>query len=138
MPLFEGMDQALVRLSQSKFELYIVSSNSKRNVERFLASRGILGEFKAVYGGAGLFNKDQLIRRVLKSNHLSPKSTVYVGDEVRDIEAAKRVDMPVIAVSWGYNTEKLLLQHQPTVLARSPQQLADIIIGWDEINLTEV
>ena len=136
IPLFEGMDQALARLNQAKYELFIVTSNSTRNVERFLASRGILGEFKKVYGGAGLFKKSRLIKKVLKSNRISHESAVYVGDEVRDIEAAKLVDMPVIAVSWGYNTEQLLLQHQPTVLARTPEQMADIIIGWDENNLT--
>ena len=136
VPLFEGMEEALARLNQAKYDLYIVTSNSTRNVERFLASRGLAGEFKKVYGGAGLFKKSRLIKRVLKSNRLSHETTVYVGDEVRDIEAARLVEMPVIAVSWGYNTEQLLLQHQPTVLARTPQQLTDIIIGWDENNLT--
>lgn len=131
VPLFEGMNETLSRLASAKYELFIVTSNSTHNVERFLTIRGILPYFKGVYGGAGLFKKQSLIKRVLRLNALNPSDTIYVGDEVRDIEAAKSLNMPIIAVSWGYNTEQLLLQHSPTVLARTPKQLADVIIGWD-------
>lgn len=130
VPLFDGIDEALTRLHQAGFELYIVSSNSTHNVERFLTIRGILADFKKVYGGVSLFKKDRTIKRVLKLNGLDKSEVIYVGDEVRDIEAAKAINMPVIAVAWGYNTQHLLLQHQPTVLVHTPKQLADIIIGW--------
>ncbi len=132
VPLFEGIDEALARLRRAQYELFIVTSNSTKNVEKFLSTKGILSEFKAIYGGASLFNKQSLIKRLIKDNKLKISSTMYVGDEVRDIEAAKLLNMPIIAVSWGYNTEQLLLQHKPTILARTPKQLADVIIGWDD------
>ncbi|MGH7233862.1 MAG: HAD hydrolase-like protein, partial [Candidatus Saccharimonadales bacterium] len=132
IPLIDGMDEALAKLHAAKFEMFIVTSNSKRNVERFLSIRGVLGDFKAVYGGAGMFSKQRLIRKALKQNRLAPGSVVYVGDEVRDIESAKAINMPIIAVTWGFNTEQLLLQYQPTLIARTPKQLADAIIGWGD------
>jgi phosphoglycolate phosphatase len=131
IPMFEGMDQAIARLRNAKFEMFIVTSNSKPNVERFLSRQGILGDFKAIYGSAGIFDKQRLIKKAMRLNRLSPNTAVYVGDEVRDIEAAKDLNMPIIAVTWGYNTEQLLLQHRPTKLAREPRQLADVLIGWD-------
>ena len=132
VPLFAGMDEALGRLKRADYELFIVSSNSTRNVEQFLTIRGISSEFKGVYGGAGLYKKQRLIKKVMKLNALNAAAVIFVGDEVRDIEAAKLLNIPVIAVSWGYNTEQLLLQHQPTILARTPKQLADVIIGWND------
>jgi phosphoglycolate phosphatase len=130
IPMFAGMDQAISRLRNAKFELFIVTSNSTNNVERFLSSQGMLDDFKAVYGGAGMFSKQRLIKKAMKINRLSPNTAIYVGDEVRDIEAARELKMPVVAVTWGYNTEQLLLQHQPNVVAREPKQLADVIIDW--------
>ena len=132
VPLFAGMAEALARLSSAKYEMYIVTSNSTKNVEKFLSIRGILPNFKAVYGGAGLFKKQRLIKKVLKENSLEAEAAIYVGDEVRDIEAAKLIGMPAMAVTWGYNTEQLLLQHQPTILVRSPKQMADAIIAWGD------
>ena len=130
IPLFDGMGEALFKLYSENYELYIITSNSKNNVERFLSEKGILTYFRGVYGGAGLFNKQRLIKKVLKTSRLDAKSTIYVGDEVRDVMAAKTLNMPVIAVTWGYNSEQLLLTCQPTIIVRSPEQLSRVIVGW--------
>ncbi len=131
IPLFEGMGQAIARLSDAKFELFVVTSNSTSNVERFLSNHGILDDFKAIYGGAGMFSKQRLIKKAMKLNRLSPNTAIYVGDEVRDIEAAKELKMPVVAITWGYNTEQLLLRHHPTLVARNPKQMVENIIEWN-------
>lgn len=130
IPLFTGMDQVLKELAAQKFELYIVSSNSTANVERFMLEKGLLPYFKRVYGGAGLFDKARLIKKVLKAENLAPSTVVYVGDEVRDIEASKQVGMPCVAVAWGYNSADLLIKYSPTVIVRSPKQLLNVLSQW--------
>lgn len=130
VPLVSGMDEVLKRLNAENYEMFIISSNSRSNVEHFLAAKGIAGYFKNVYGGSGLLDKARVIKRVLKANNLKPDAVIYVGDEVRDIVAAKQVNMPCIAVSWGYNSEELLLRYSPTILARDPMQLANVISEW--------
>lgn len=124
------MEEALFKLYSENYDLYIITSNSKKNVERFLGEKGILTYFRRVYGGAGLFNKQRLIKKVLKNSRLDAESTIYVGDEVRDVVAAKALNMPVIAVTWGYNSEQLLLTYQPTIIVRRPEQLSRVIAGW--------
>lgn len=42
------------------------------------------------------------MQQALKEVGLEPQQCVYFGDADRDIEAAKRVNMPSVAVSWGY------------------------------------
>lgn len=130
IPLFPGMEATLKQLHDQKFELFIITSNSRSNAERFLIEKGILQYFKKVYGGVGLFDKSKVIKRVLKDNRLNPSEAVYVGDEVRDIEAARSIEMPIVAVTWGYNSEKLLVDHSPTVVVRSPEQLASVVVEW--------
>jgi phosphoglycolate phosphatase-like HAD superfamily hydrolase len=53
---------------------------------------------------------------------------VYVGDEVRDIEAARKSGINCISVSWGFNTKELLQKHSQTVVS-SPTELLQAIKG---------
>jgi len=130
VPMFPGIDNLLANLVKENYHLYIISSNSTKNVEKFLLQKGLIRYFIKVYGGAGLFDKAKLIAKLIKKEALDLDSCVYVGDEVRDIDAAKKLNIPCIAVSWGYNSDSLLAEANPMVVARDPKQLENIIIEW--------
>ncbi len=49
-----------------------------------------------------------------------------MGDETRDIEAAKKSKIKIVAVTWGFNSSNVLAQHQPDFLIDIPQQLTEI------------
>jgi phosphoglycolate phosphatase-like HAD superfamily hydrolase len=51
---------------------------------------------------------------------------IYIGDETRDIEACKKINVPIIAVSWGFNSHKSLASHSPTYLINNPKELVEI------------
>ncbi len=130
VPVFPGLEEVLRTLKQNRFQLYIVSTNSRSNVERFLKEKNLESYFNRIYGGVGLLEKDKVIKRVLKHERLDPSSAIYVGDEVRDIEAAKRLGMPCAAVAWGYNSDVLLASYAPMVVVRTPQQLEKVLTEW--------
>lgn len=48
-----------------------------------------------------------------------------------DIEAAKACNINSIAVTWGFNSEKVLLQHEPHFIAIKP---TDILTICETIN----
>jgi len=48
---------------------------------------------------------------------------VYVGDEVRDIEAARKVGIKVIVVGWGFNKTRRLKAAKPNFFVTRPSQL---------------
>ena len=48
---------------------------------------------------------------------------VYVGDETRDIEAAKRAGFISIGVPWGYDSLRLIQKSCPDFIAETPRQL---------------
>jgi phosphoglycolate phosphatase-like HAD superfamily hydrolase len=58
---------------------------------------------------------------------LNPAETTYIGDEGRDIEAAKRVGVRSVAVNWGYNNAELLASHHPAAQASDSAELARIL-----------
>jgi phosphoglycolate phosphatase-like HAD superfamily hydrolase len=51
----------------------------------------------------------------------------YIGDEDRDIIAAKRLGVGVIAVSWGYNYKELLIKEKPDYLIDLPVKILEIL-----------
>ncbi len=58
---------------------------------------------------------------------MNSEEVIYVGDETRDIEAAKKINSKVIAVSWGFNTKEALARHNPDFLIHQPSELLDVM-----------
>lgn len=120
---FPGLQKAVRELHAEGHDLYIMSSNSARNIQLFLLRHEMNKEFIKIYGNVGLFDKAGVLRRIMRRNHLKRSETFYVGDEVRDIEAAHRAGVSVVAVTWGYNNAQILQKHQPDTAVSDPANL---------------
>jgi phosphoglycolate phosphatase len=64
---------------------------------------------------------------VLKAAQAAPHESYYVGDEVRDIVAAKEVGVSSVAVTWGYSRRSALEAERPDVLVDRPEQLGTLL-----------
>ena len=53
--------------------------------------------------GTDLFGKAAKIDRLLQRHRIAPERFLLVGDEIRDIEAARKAGVRVASVGWGYN-----------------------------------
>ncbi len=122
-----GIPETLVTLKQQGYRLGILTSNGRDNVEAFLHSNGMVDLFDFIYSGATLFGKNRLIRQCLNQQHLSPAQVVYVGDETRDIEAARKIRVHTVAVAWGFNTAAVLAEHHPDFLLLHPHELLKVV-----------
>jgi phosphoglycolate phosphatase len=122
-----GMSDTLIRLKQQDHLLGIVTSNSQDNVKAFLNTHGLGQLFSFIYSGTTLFGKGRVINRLLKQHSLDYRRVVYVGDETRDIEAAKNIQIRVVAVTWGFNSEAALLKQNPDFLIHQPSELLNVI-----------
>ncbi|HEX2189905.1 MAG TPA: HAD hydrolase-like protein [Longimicrobiaceae bacterium] len=126
--LFPGVDALLERLADSGVELAIVSSNADVNV------RGVLGPGNAARVrywecGASIFGKRASFRRVLRRSGVAPAEALCVGDEIRDLEAARGAGIPFGAVTWGYTTEEALRARSPEAVFRSLDDVVDTVTG---------
>ncbi|BAQ60891.1 phosphoglycolate phosphatase [Geminocystis sp. NIES-3708] len=125
---FVGIKEALSKLKQQGFNLGIVTSNMEDNVLEFLENNELEYYFDFVYSANTLFGKNKTINKLIKKHKLVIDEIVYVGDETRDIEAAKKSKIKVIAVAWGFNSADILAQHQPDFLIDKPHQLTEIFL----------
>lgn len=124
---FDGMLDAIRALDAQDCRCGILSSNSLENVRCFL-ERHDLPMFNFFSCGASFLGKAARLRKLIRQLALPARNIFYIGDEVRDIEAANAVGIQSIGVSWGLASRKALLDAQATHVAESPEQLIDYIV----------
>ena len=64
--------------------------------------------------GAALFGKPRKLRQVLRHLRVPPEQAIYIGDELRDADAARAAGIDFAAVAWGYAAPEALRAQQPT------------------------
>ena len=122
---FEGIKEELIKLKEKGLLLGIISTNSEENIKEFLKKNEI-EMFDYVVGKGSLFGKTKVIRNILKKRKLNKDQVLYVGDEVRDIEACKKIGVKVAVVTWGFSDEKLLAKNKPDFLIKKPKEFLKI------------
>lgn len=129
VPPIAGINAAIAQLRAYPFELGIVTSNLGENVRLFLAKNDLEDAFSCIHSGSTLFGKDRAIAKVMRHQQWSPQTTIYVGDETRDIEAARQSNVRALSVSWGFNSRDVLARHNPDVLVDTPQELVEFVLA---------
>jgi phosphoglycolate phosphatase len=123
IPLFPGTDAMLRALKDGGLRLALVSSDHEKNARRQLgdANAALFSDFAC---GAALFGKAAKFRRVLRRAGVPPARAIAIGDEVRDIDAARAAGVFCGAVTWGYATPEALRGLEPDLVF---DRMADIV-----------
>lgn len=121
-----GIVPALAGLRERGIGVGMLTSNNRENVSLFLAKNPELS-FDFISTGSGLFSKQTRLSRLLRKHGLALSETCYVGDETRDIEAARSLGMRMVAVAWGFSAPQLLAAKQPEHLLSHPSELLSLV-----------
>ena len=101
--IFPGMKNLLKNLRDNNYRIGILSSNMQKNVNKFIKINQ-LNFFDIIFCESNILGKDKTIKKMLKKHNLKTEEIIYVGDEIRDVEACKKVGIKIIGVSWGLHT----------------------------------
>ena len=123
---FDGIQELLTELKNQGFTLSVISSNNVENIEYFL-DKYKLKYFDNVISANSIFGKHIAIKKYLKKFNLGINEIIYVGDEIRDIEACKVLNVKVIAVTWGFDAIELIKSGNPDYIANKPEDILEII-----------
>jgi phosphoglycolate phosphatase len=128
IPLFPGVDRLLQTLAAKGVATAMVSSDSEENVRRALgpANARLISHYAC---GASLFGKARKFRRALKMAGVPAVDAICIGDEVRDIEAARKAGIAFGAVSWGYATPQALEALKPDTMFTSMDEMIARLAG---------
>jgi phosphoglycolate phosphatase len=111
--LFPGALRMLRELRAAGICVGIVSSNDEANIRRVLGAHA--DEIDYYQCGASLFGKASKLKRVIRKSGFNARESIYVGDELRDAVAARKVEIAFGAVAWGYTSIEALRREKPAV-----------------------
>jgi phosphoglycolate phosphatase len=92
-----------------------------------LRANGAEQHFAFVVGYPRLFGKGKALKRILRAERLTRSELLYIGDELRDVEAAKKAGVRVAAVTWGFQKTELLRTGTPDYLVSDPNELVNLV-----------
>ncbi len=126
LELIPNLNEVILKISEYAMQ-GILTSNSKQNVKIFLENHSLANYFCCIFSERQFMGKEFSLRKILRKMKISRSEIIYIGDEYRDIIAAKRVGIKSIAVLWGFNSLKALKKASPTFFAQEPNHIISII-----------
>ena len=129
---YDGIPELLQTLKAAGHTLAVASNKYQAATEKIVAHY-FPNTFDVVLGEReGIPRKPdpQIVWDILASlpstiNH--KPSTLYVGDSLVDAATAKAANLPFVACTWGFCTQKQLAQAQPNYMIHHPSEIVQII-----------
>ncbi len=126
--LFEGVVPMIHALSAAGIRIALVTSNAQENACAILG-HDLASKIEWFECGASLFGKARRYRKVLKRSKFSAEEAISIGDETRDITAARKVGIATGAVMWGYANREALSKLAPDALFQSPAEVQQLLLA---------
>jgi len=106
--LFDGIPELLAKITVRKLPWGIVTNKGKRFTEPLLRSLAVDHLAACVVSGDSTAHiKPHPAPLLLAASllKLPPQNCIYIGDDLRDAQAARAAGMHFVAAGWGYHGE---------------------------------
>lgn len=128
--LFGGMDAVLRRYEQAGLKWGVVTNKPQWLTDPLMQDLGLAARAACVIGqvdGVPVKPSPEPLLRGARAAGVPAPECVYIGDDLRDVVAARAARMPVIAAAWGYlgDGEAIADWHADTIYA-TPADLAQL------------
>ncbi|MFA6076063.1 MAG: HAD family hydrolase [Negativicutes bacterium] len=103
---YDGVVDTLTKLKESGKRLFVVTNKAVEPARRLLKLRGLLDFFEDVYSPNVLpgktMEKYESIAALIQNYSLNKPQTLYVGDTIGDIQAARKNAVAMVFAEYGY------------------------------------
>jgi len=129
--LFEGMAELLAQLEQDGLPWGVVTNKAERFTFALLQGLRLVERAACVVGGDTTArakpHPDPLLHAAA-ALQLPPSACLYVGDDLRDVQAARAAGMRVIAAKYGYLGDGGTIESwQADAIIDHPRQVLDFL-----------
>ncbi|MBQ8165062.1 MAG: HAD family hydrolase [Clostridia bacterium] len=132
--LYDGIEEALVRLKDSGYTLVIATSKPEEFAVKIIKNFNIDNLFTLICGstlGKSRNQKHQVIayaiKKLSRKMNISKDEILMIGDRCHDIDGAKRNNIDSMGVLYGYGTEDELITAGADYLAPHVSDILDIL-----------
>ena len=131
--LFDGMDDLLLDLEKSLIVWGIVTNKIERFTHPLLKIMGLHQRSTAIVGGDTTPYSKPHPAPILKAAeicNINPSECLYVGDDLRDIEAGRAAGMKTVAAAYGYcGCDEPVNTWGADYIIDHPSELRSIVFG---------
>ena len=123
--LFDGMPELLAWLEANGIRWGVISNKLEYLVRRLVQQLGLGHRVALAYGGDTAPRAKPWpdpLKMALQETGLTARQCVYIGDDLRDIQAAHAVAMPAVAAAYGYGNPNEIPQWRADHIVTSPQE----------------
>ncbi|OYY70946.1 HAD hydrolase-like protein [Sphingomonas sp. 28-63-12] len=126
--LFDGVAAMIDQLVANGVRIAVVTSNAEHNARAILGP-ALVAKIEMFECGASLFGKAPRFKRVLRKLGVAHADAISIGDETRDLTAARKVGIDAAAVLWGYANRNILTALNPDAVFDSPAEVIAFMLG---------
>ena len=130
---YSGISEMLSQLKAAGVNMAVLSNKAHQFV-RPLIERYFPGTFSRAQGALdGVPGKPDpiLLFRLMVEMGATAEDTLFVGDSNVDIQTAKNAGVSSCGVLWGFRTRLELEEEGAAYLARTPEELKELILGHE-------
>ena len=131
--LFEGMDDLLQELEKEQVLWGIVTNKVERFTHPLLKLMSLHERSAAIVGGDTTPHSKPHPAPILKAAeicNINPAQCLYVGDDLRDIEAGRAAGMKTVAAAYGYcGCDEPVNAWGANYIIEHPSELRSIVFG---------
>jgi len=131
--LFDGMDDLLQELEKEQVLWGIVTNKVERFTHPLLKLMSLHERSAAIVGGDTTPHSKPHPAPILKAAeicNINPSQCLYVGDDLRDIEAGRAAGMKTVAAAYGYcGCDEPVNAWGADYIIEHPSELRSIVFG---------
>lgn len=122
--VIDGIADVVAGLRERGLRVAILSSNDAVVVRETVERAGLSFDFYDT--GSRALGKARALRKAMGSHSVPPGEVIYVGDELRDVEACRSADVRMVGVAWGL-TDAAALRAGGIEVASTPEELQSLL-----------
>lgn len=128
---FPFVHETLAALREQGHLLAVATGKSRKGLDRVLITHGLVDYFDATRCADETASKPSplMLEELLTHFNVPVDDAVMIGDTEFDMEMARRINMPRIAVSYGAHHPDRLHQYEPELCVDS----IDAILSWHRL-----
>lgn len=131
IPLKKGIEEVILELKEKDKKLGVVSSNREEVIGNKLREMDLYEYFGSLitFKGSDKYLKPnpRIIEVCLERLNVGKERGIYIGDQPTDIEAANRLGVKSIGVTWGFSEMEELEEENPDYIVDEPNQILEIV-----------
>ena len=130
--VYDGVEEMLKTLKYQGFTLCIASAKPTPYIKKMLESVDLAKYFYFINGASfdeTKRTKAAVIKETIEVNNFPKERILMVGDRENDVTGAKKNNIDILGVLYGYGDEKELSDAGCEKLAKTPENVVKIILN---------